>query len=548
MMEQRRLILLVVFLFSLFMLWEGWVRQNGPTPERPVAATDPAPSRSPSTIGDVPVAAAKGAVGDERAQESDALAAKRLHLETDRYLIEISEQGGDILFLALKDHRDRERPDQPFVLFDDGRLKHTYRVQSGVVGQGMPNHRSRWQLPAESLVLPEGRDSLVVTLTATTEDGRTVRKILRFTRGSYLIDVRHEIDGGGSLTTYYHFLRDGLPAEEQSLFGVRTFTGPAIYTEATKYRKIDFQAIADGKADYPREAQDGWLAMIQHYFVAAWLPPQGVAREYYLRRLANGLYQAGVLLTGDGATETRLYAGPQDQKVLGSVAPGFDLVVDYGWLTFIAAPLFWLLSLLHALTGNWGWAIILVTVLIKALFYPLSAASYRSMARMRLVMPRLQKIKEAYGDDKVRLQQEMMRLYQEERINPLGGCLPILVQIPVFIALYWVLLASVEMRYAPWLGWITDLSSRDPYFILPLLMGATMIIQMRLNPQPTDPLQAKLMMAMPIVFTFMFLWFPSGLVLYWLVNNILSIAQQWWINRQLERMGLGHKAVKAAND
>jgi len=546
-MEQRRLILLVVFLFSLFMLWEGWVRQNTPVPP-PAPAASPAASPS-ATRDEVPVTESQQIASDAKAlRSSDALPAKTLRVETDRYLVEISEQGGDIVFLALKDHRDRERQDQPFILFEDGRLKHTYRVQSGVVGDGMPNHHSHWQLPAEAMHLQEGQSALTVTLTASTADGRTVRKILRFARGSYLIDVRHEIDGGGPLTTYYHFLRDDKPAEEQQVFGVHTYTGPAIYTEATKYRKIDFKAIAEGKAEYPSQAQDGWLAMIQHYFVAAWLPPEGVAREYYLRRLSNGLYQAGVLLTGDGTTSTRLYAGPQDQKVLGSIAPGFDLVVDYGWLTFIAAPLFWVLSWLHGLTGNWGWAIILVTVLIKALFYPLSAASYRSMAKMRLVMPRLQKIKEAYGDDKVRLQQEMMRLYQEEKINPLGGCLPILVQIPVFIALYWVLLASVEMRHAPWLGWVTDLSSRDPYFILPLLMGATMFIQMRLNPQPADPLQAKLMMGMPIVFTFMFLWFPSGLVLYWLTNNLLSIAQQWWINRQLERMGLGHKAIKAAND
>jgi YidC/Oxa1 family membrane protein insertase len=543
-MEQRRFILLLIFLFSLFMLWEGWVRQ-----QQPVASSG-APtgeSTQKASAGEVPTVSSRPAA-PEASAAAPLPATAVMRVESDRFVVEIAEQGGDLIFLALKDHKVARDRDEPFVLFDDGRVKHHYRVQSGLVGDGMPNHRTRWQLASKQATLAPGDDHLDVVLTATAADGRQVRKIYRFTRGSYLVDVRHEIDGGGALTAYHHFLRDDKPAEEQSMFGVYTYTGPAIYTEATKYRKIDFSAIASGKAEYPREANDGWLAMIQHYFVAAWLPPQGVTREFYLRSVSGGLYQAGVLLSGSGMVATSLYAGPQDQKLLGTLAPGFDLVVDYGWLTFLAAPLFWVLSWLHRLTGNWGWAIVLVTVLLKALFYPLSAASYRSMARMRLIMPRLQKIKEAYGNDQARLQQEMMRLYQEEKINPLGGCLPILVQIPVFIALYWVLLASVEMRHAPWIGWITDLSSRDPYFILPILMGLTMIVQMRLNPQPADPLQAKLMMGMPIVFTVMFLWFPAGLVLYWLTNNLLSIAQQWWINRQLEQLGLGHKAVKAAND
>jgi len=543
-MEQRRFILLLIFLFSLFMLWEGWVRQ-----QQPVASSG-APtgeSTQKASAGEVPTVSSRPAP-PEASAAAPLPATAVMRVESDRFVVEIAEQGGDLIFLALKDHKVARDRDEPFVLFDDGRVKHHYRVQSGLVGDGMPNHRTRWQLPSKQATLAPGDDHLDVVLTATAADGRQVRKIYRFTRGSYLVDVRHEIDGGGALTAYHHFLRDDKPAEERSMFGVYTYTGPAIYTEATKYRKIDFSAIASGKAEYPREANDGWLAMIQHYFVAAWLPPQGVTRAFYLRSVSGDLYQAGVLLSGSGMVATSLYAGPQDQKLLGTLAPGFDLVVDYGWLTFLAAPLFWVLSWLHRLTGNWGWAIVLVTVLLKALFYPLAAASYRSMARMRLIMPRLQKIKEAYSNDQARLQQEMMRLYQEEKINPLGGCLPILVQIPVFIALYWVLLASVEMRHAPWIGWITDLSSRDPYFILPILMGLTMIVQMRLNPQPADPLQAKLMMGMPIVFTVMFLWFPAGLVLYWLTNNLLSIAQQWWINRQLEQLGLGHKAVKAAND
>ncbi len=543
-MEQRRLILLLVFLFSLFMLWQNWVFQHA-APSRPEPAASSAQG-SDKAPGDVPEGSATATAPASESARLETAPPRTLTLQTDVYTVEVSERGGDVVFLALKQHAAREDRSQPFVLFEEGRLQRRYVVQTGVVGDAMPNHHSRWRLPNEA---PQWNgEVLELVLTAVDAQGGEVRKILRFTRGSYVVTVRHERADGAALTTYHHFLRDASPAEEQSIFGVYTYTGPAIYTEETKYRKVTFEDIAKGKANYPREATDGWLAMVQHYFVAGWLPKQGERREYYLRPVSGGLYQVGVLLSGAGATELRLYAGPQDQKVLSTIAPGFELVVDYGWLTFLAAPLFWVLSWLHALVGNWGWAIILLTVLIKLAFYPLSAASYRSMARMRLVMPRLQKIREAYEHDKVRLQQEMMRVYQEERINPLGGCLPILVQIPVFIALYWVLLASVEMRHAPWIGWITDLSSRDPYFVLPLVMGATMFLQMKLNPQPADPLQAKLMMGLPIVFTVMLAWFPSGLVLYWTVNNLLSIAQQWWINRQLEKMGLGHKALKAAND
>lgn len=547
-MEQRRLIPLLVFLFSLVMLWEAWLRHNQPAPqpqaERPVA------TQQGAGLGEVPqsqraaVAPVSGAI--EEAQ------ARRMVVETDRFTAEISERGGDIVFLAFKDHSAREDHSKPFILFDDGRAGHVYRVQSGLIGAGLPNHRSQWQLPAEAVRLAPGQDVLEVRLTAQADDGALVTKVLRFKRGEYLVEVRHELANAGTApieaSTYYQFLRDGLPAEEHSLFGVRTFTGPAIYTAESKYKKIDFEDVLKGKAEFPRLAQDGWIAMVQHYFVAAWLPQEGVQREFYVRPVEGGLFQAGVILplgtVAPGEAKegsVRLYAGPQTQSVLGTLAPGFDLVVDYGWFTVIAAPLFWVLSWLYKLTGNWGWAIVLVTVLLKAIFYPLSAASYRSMAKMRALTPRLQRLKELYGDDKARMQQEMMRIYQEEKVNPLGGCLPILVQIPVFIALYWVLLNSVEMRQAPWILWIQDLSMRDPYFVLPILMGASMFVQMKLNPQPVDPMQAKLMLAMPIVFTVMFLWFPAGLVLYWLTNNVLSIAQQWLITRQIEAGGKASK-------
>jgi YidC/Oxa1 family membrane protein insertase len=377
---------------------------------------------------------------------------------------------------------------------------------------------------------------------------------MSFQRGSYLIDVAYEIRNGSDQAitphAYFQLTRDGNPAEQVEAFGVTTFTGPAVFTDAGKFQKVHFEDIRDGDAKFVKTASDGWVAMVQHYFVSAWLPEQGTQREYFARSLGNNLYSAGLIMPvaaiapgAEASVGTRLYAGPQEQDKLEGIAPGLDLVVDYGWLTVIAAPLFWVLSWFHSLTGNWGWAIILVTVAIKAVFFPLSAASYKSMAKMRVLGPRLQRMKELYGNDKAKMQQEMMNLYRTEKINPLGGCLPILVQIPVFIALYWVLLGSVEMRHAPWLGWIQDLSAKDPYFILPVIMGASMLIQMKLNPTPPDPIQAKVMMAMPIIFTFMFLWFPSGLVLYWVVNNVLSIAQQWQITRMIES---GKAAGKSA--
>ena len=323
-----------------------------------------------------------------------------------------------------------------------------------------------------------------------------------------------------------------------------TYTGVGVYTDRDKFQKIAFSDIEKNKAVLPKDVSDGWIAVIQHYFLGAWLPKNGTPREFYVRRVDN-LNAAGVIVPvgsiEPGATTAigvPLYAGPQDQEKLAALAPGLDLAVDYGWLTVLAVPLFWLLSLFYEWVGNWGVAIILLTVIIKLVFYPLSEASYRSMARMRVLAPKMQRLKEQYGDDRQRMQQAMMELYKTEKINPLGGCLPIVVQIPVFIALYWVLLASVELRHAPFMLWIHDLSRPDPWFVLPILMGATMIFQTRLNPEPPDPVQAKVMKIMPIAFSIFFFFFPAGLVLYWLVNNILSIAQQWHINRMLERANL----------
>ncbi|MEZ7894512.1 MAG: membrane protein insertase YidC [Thauera sp.] len=543
-MDQRRLILFLIFSFSLVMLWDGWIKQNQP----PAAQQQAAAGNTAPVDGAVPTPTLSATPGQPVVpgeQAAQAAAAPRTVVETDLLRAEVSAQGGDIVRLELKQHKASGEAGGNFVLLDDGTTRHQYAAQSGLIGEGLPTHKTLFQLPAGELRLKDGENAVELRLQAPEHNGVQVTKVMRFARGSYLIDVAYEIRNGSGQAfaphAYFQLTRDGNPAEQVEAFGVTTFTGPAFYTDANKFQKVQFADITEGDAKFPKTAADGWVAMVQHYFVGAWLPKEGEQREYFARALGNNLFSAGVILPvasiapgAEGTVSTRLYAGPQEQDKLEGIAPGLDLVVDYGWLTVIAAPLFWVLSWFHNLTGNWGWAIILVTVAIKAIFFPLSAASYKSMAKMRVLGPRLQRMKEMYGNDKAKMQQEMMNLYRTEKINPLGGCLPILVQIPVFIALYWVLLGSVEMRHAPWLGWIQDLSAKDPYFILPIIMGVSMLVQMKLNPTPPDPIQAKVMMAMPIIFTFMFLWFPSGLVLYWVVNNCLSIAQQWQITRMIE--------------
>ncbi len=543
-MDQRRIILFLVFSFALVMLWDAWLRDQRPPPQTaPVAAVDGV------TPGDISLPTpttglSADASGVPGMSESRQVAVERAIVRTDMVVAEISSQGGEIVRMELTQHAASEDRSASFVLFDDG-MRHVYSAQAGLIGEGLPNHRTMYSLPAGEHVLADGQNSLTLRLEAPEQDGVRVTKLLTFHRGSYVIDVDYEIVNNSANTVsahaYFQFARDGRPAEAVEVFGVRTFTGPAFFTDAEKFQKVDFEDIERGRAKFASSANNGWAAMVQHYFVGAWLPQGDVQREFFARKISADMYTAGLILPVSaiapeqtGRVGSRLYAGPQEQDHLAGIAPGLDLVVDYGWLTVIAAPLFWVLSWLHSLTGNWGWAIILVTVLIKLVFFPLSAASYKSMAKMRVLGPRMQRLKELYGHDKQKMQQEVMEMYRKEKINPLGGCLPILVQIPVFIALYWVLLGSVEMRHAPWLGWIQDLSAKDPYFILPILMGASMLIQMKLNPAPPDPLQAKIMMALPVVFTIMFMWFPSGLVLYWVVNNILSIAQQWQITRMIE--------------
>ena len=539
-MDNQRLILLLVFFFSCMMLWDAWQRKDLPPPtvaSQP-ASTTQAVSSSPggAAIPSAPTTVATpGAVPVTGVPATQAAVLK---IRTDLVNAEISAQGGDLIKLELLKHQAHDKPAEHFVLLDPA---HGYSAQSGLIGAGMPNHKSIWTLPADSVELKEGANELRVPLEAALGGGGKVVKTYIFKRGSYLVDVEHKfVDTPVPAGTYayYQLTRDDKsPEGSGGAMSTATFTGAAIYTDQDKFKKIEFKEF-DAKNKFTPKADNGWVAMVQHYFFSAWIPSGG-EREYFTRKLDGNLFAAGMVLPMTGDTlNVPLYAGPQEQDKLEKIAPGLELVVDYGWLTFIAAPLFWILEWIYKLVGNWGWAIIGLTILIKAAFFPLSAASYKSMAKMRVLTPKLMKLKETYADDKQRMNQEMMELYKREKVNPLGGCLPILVQIPVFIALYWVLLGTVEMRGAPWLGWITDLSIKDPYYILPLIMGVSMFVQTKLNPTPPDPIQAKIVLWMPIVFTGMFLFFPAGLVLYWTVNNVLSIAQQWQVNRMIESAGL----------
>lgn len=533
-MDNQRLILLLVFFFSTMMLWDAWQRQG--QPQGTTAAAGAPATQGAASNASVPVAPS-AAVSPAHVPGATAPAIEQptLQVKTDLVAADISALGGNLVRMELLRHRATEKKDANFVLFEPA---HAYAAQSGLIGAGLPNHKSVWQLPAQKLELKDGENDLRVALEAPIGNGGKVVKTYVFKRGSYLVDVEHQLVGVAPVAgahAYFQLTRDDqLPAGSSSMMS--TFTGAAIYTDQEKFRKVEFKEFGD-KGRHPTQAGDGWVAMVQHYFFSAWLPGNG-EREYFTRKLDGKLFAAGVVLPFTDKLTVPLFAGPQEQDKLDKIAPGLSLVVDYGWLTFIAAPMFWVLEWIFKLVGNWGWAIILLTVLIKAIFFPLSAASYKSMAKMRVLTPKLMKLKETYADDRQRMNMEMMELYKREKVNPLGGCLPILVQIPVFIALYWVLLGTVEMRGAPWLGWITDLSEMDPYYVLPLIMGVTMFVQTKLNPTPPDPMQAKIMLWMPVIFTGMFLFFPAGLVLYWTVNNILSIAQQWQVNRMIEASGL----------
>jgi YidC/Oxa1 family membrane protein insertase len=542
-MDTQRLILLFIFGFSVLMLWESWEREHRPKPA-PVAEQQAVQPGAPTP----PKPAAPGATPSQAVAPAGAAEAKgqTIRVTTDLVIAEIDTLGGTLKRLELLKHKDSNDPNQDFVLISPA---HHYEAQSGLTGDGGPNHRTLWRAVNGPRSLDANANTLEVHLTATGKDGAEVEKIYRFHRNSYVIDVDLRVRNPGStpLATYgyFQFTHDGKPEGNRNAvaetFGARSFTGFAVYSDEHKFQKVAPTDIDKDKAEYVKQAKDGWLAFIQHYFVSAWLTPPGVQHDYQIEKRQDGTYAGRVLMPlnvapgSEAKLAMQLYSGPQEKRRLEAAASGLDLVVDYGWLAIIAWPLFWLLEHLHSLTGNWGVAIILLTVLIKLIFFPLSAASYKSMAKMKLVTPRLTKIREMYGNDRQKMNQAMMDLYKTEKINPLGGCFPILVQIPVFIALYWVLLAAIELRHAPFALWIHDLAALDPYFVLPILMTVTMVVQTRMNPTPPDPVQAKVMQFMPFIFSIFFFFFPAGLVLYWLVNNILSILQQWQIQRMFNR-------------
>lgn len=533
-METRRLLLFVVFSLSLVMLWGEWNNRNTPVDKASASGTTssiPQPAREPASLAEPPTEKLEAVVAGEK-----------ISVITDVLDVEINTIGANLQKVTLLKHHEAHDPTQSVVLLEQQGNK-TYLAQSGLLGQDLPAHTAVYKQDKDEYRLQQGVDSLEVKLKAVVEKNARISKTYIFKRGSYLIDVVYEIENTGKSSlvpsAYFQLVRDSGTPEGASAF-IPTYTGPAFYTDAEKFKKVEFSSIEKNKPELPAPTNNGWVGMLQHYFVSAWTPTGDAKREFYARKLDNGLFSAGVIAASpeikpgeSSRISAQLYIGPATSS-LDSIIPGLGLTVDYGIFTVFAAPLFWAMSFLNNWVHNWGAAIILLTVLIKLAFFPLSAASYRSMAKMRVLAPKLEKIKKQYGDDRERLNKEMMELYKNEKINPLGGCLPVLIQIPVFIGLYWAILESVELRHAPFVGWIVDLSASDPYYVLPVIMGVSMLIQSRLNPAPTDPLQAKIMQIMPIAFSVIFFFFPAGLVLYSIVNNVLSIAQQWYITHAAE--------------
>ena len=556
-MDTQRLIALIVFTFSGLMLWEAWNKHNRPpVPPQTVAQTQSANPLQSSTadksattvpgLSAVPSATIPAtAAGTVPATAAAQGTTKSVLVKTDLFTVDMDTRGGDLRTVTLLKHAAHADAKRAFTLMQD-KVGSYFVAQSGLLGQGLPNHTALWSTSRDQFELGTN-DKLEVTFTNNDAVGITVAKTYTFKRGSYLVDVRYDIknDSGTpvSANAYFQFLRDSNPPEGENtgnnpFTGVVTFTGPAVYTDLKKYQKVSFSEIDENKQNIVKEAGDGWIAMVQHYFVSAWLPPAGLKREFFTQKVSSKLYSAGVIVPisainagASGGISMPLYIGPQEQDNLKKLAPGFDLVVDYGWLTVLASPMFSVLSYINNIVGNWGWTIVLFTILLKLVFFPLNQKAGKSIAHMKTMAPKVEAMKARYGDDKLKMNQAMMELYKTEKVNPLGGCLPIVIQIPFFIALYWVLLGAVELRDAPWIGWITDLSTPDPFYVLPIIMGASMFIQTKMNPAPPDPVQAKVMLILPLVFSVMFFFFPAGLVLYWTMQNILGITQQWYINK-----------------
>ncbi|WP_349741181.1 membrane protein insertase YidC [Roseateles cavernae] len=548
MTDIRRTVLWVVFTMSLVLLWDGWQKHNGhpsmfsPAAPKPAAVAGSAPGAAAlPTAATLPGAAATPGAAPTAAAPSST--GETVVISTDVVKATLDSLGGSLVRVELLKHKDETDASGHIVVLDRS-AQRVYLAQTGLVGvAGAPSHLTPMSLVPGERSLKDGEQSLVVRFESPEQGGVKLVKTYTFKRGDYAVDVKHEVLNTSAAPLmpqlYTQLVRDGNPLPNESSFYF-TFTGPAMYTDKSKFLKLDFKDIEKGKASVEKNASDGWVAMVQHYFASAWLHKGDSPREFYAKKVDNNLYSVGMLFPlaqlAPGASvsaDHQLFVGPQEENKLAVLAPGLELVKDYGWFTILSKPLFWLLDQLHKLLGNWGWSIIALVVLLKIAFYWLNASAYRSMAKMKAVNPRITEMRERLKDKPQQMQQEMMKIYREEKINPIGSCLPIFLQMPFFIALYWVLLSSVEMRHAPWILWITDLSAKDPFFVLPILMTLSSLFQVWLNPTPPDPMQAKMMWIMPLAFSFMFFFFPAGLVLYWLTNNILSIAQQWMINKQL---------------
>ncbi|NVH74655.1 membrane protein insertase YidC [Paraburkholderia sp. JPY432] len=544
-MDIKRTVLWVIFFMSAVMLFDNWQRDHGrpsmffpsTTPTQTAGTAAPGTTTPGTQPADLPATNA-AAPGNAPAGEQSHL----VKFGTDVYTGEIDTRGGTLSRLSLIKQGDGKQPDLVITLFDKTN-SHTYLARTGLLGGDFPNHNDVFTLmPNQPTQLAEGQNSFQMSFESPEKGGLRVIKTYTFTRGSYVIGVETKVQNAGTSPVtpqvYMELVRDDQPVETPRFS--HTFIGPAVYTDEHHFQKMTFSDLDKNKQNFVASANDGWVAMVQHYFASAWIPQEGVKRDFYAEKIDPSLYRVGMkqamptIQPGQTVSvSARLFAGPEEEQMLAGIAPGLDLVKDYGWVTIIAKPLFWLLSKIHSYVGNWGWSIVLLTLLIKAVFFPLSAASYKSMARMKAITPRMQALRERFKGDPQKMNAALMELYKTEKVNPFGGCLPVVIQIPVFISLYWVLLSSVEMRGAPWIWWIQDLSQQDPYFILPVLMAVSMFLQTKLNPTPPDPVQAKMMMFMPIAFSVMFFFFPAGLVLYYVVNNVLSIAQQYYITRMM---------------
>ena len=550
----RRTVLWVIFGFSMVLLWDQWQVHNGnkatffPTPAQQAKVVTDAASAVPQAVG-VPAAVAPQGTATVPVVETRAATKEVVQLETDVAKLSFDTEGGSLVRVELLKHADEHKPGSHVVLLDDSKDR-IYTAQTGLIsstpGVALPTHKTVMTVRPGARQLKDGDNALSVTFESAPENGVKLVKTYTVKRGAYDVTVKHDIVNTGTQDVapqlYFQLVRDGnKPAGESSFYS--TFTGPAIYTDAKKYQKVEFADIKKKKVDVEKQSNVGYIAMVQHYFASAWILPDGMHRDISLDAVDIGsampdcCYRVTMISPLEaikpGQTKSvaaTFYAGPQEEKKLEALYPGLELVKDYGWLTILAKPLFWLLHQLNNILGNWGWSIVSLVVLLKAAFYWLNAHAYQSMAKMKAINPKIMEMRERLKDNPQQMQMEMMKIYREEKVNPMGGCVPIALQIPVFIALYWVLLSTVEIRNAPWLGWIQDLSAPDPYFILPLFMTLTTLLQTALNPAPPDPMQAKMMWIMPLAFSVMFFFFPAGLVLYWITNNVLSIAQQWLIN------------------